>query len=148
MRLDKIPKIAVEVLKYGNGSIGLLCHFPHEFDATLSVLGVVPGEVICIQEKEYSAASLVANARILLFTIRFCQQQLHSLPAVGCHHHPTLALCWYRCVLDKNKSKHTNVISNGLVIVPHENGNKPYGLGQFQFPNAAIPVIARPRMSA
>lgn len=62
---NQIPQIPIQIGKNGHGAVGSLVWFPDELDAGGHHMMVVTPEVIGLQEKEDTAAALVADERFL-----------------------------------------------------------------------------------
>ena len=65
--LKKIPQVAVEIFKYGNGTVFFLLCISDEYDSCLTHCIVVSLEIVCLEKEEYAPACLIADESFLLW---------------------------------------------------------------------------------
>ena len=68
MRLEQIPKIAIQILEYGNRAIRLRFWFSNEDNPLGSVVIVISPEVVRVEEEEHTARGLIADSLKLIFS--------------------------------------------------------------------------------
>ncbi len=121
--LQQIPKVAIQILKNGDSSVGLLFGRAHKNDTFGFVTAVVAINVVRLEEQKHPATSLIADVRGLLFISGTGQQQTRLRRAGWGDHNPTLVLVCHRRILDQLKAKNSDKKGNRFVVVPyHQRG--------------------------
>ncbi len=76
--LNQIPQVAIQILENSNGSVGFFAGIFIEDYTGIRHRGVISPEIVGIQEKKYTTASLIANRFCLLLIAGFGQQQVRT----------------------------------------------------------------------
>ncbi len=126
---DEVPEIAAVVLEHGNSTVGLLGGTAYKPYASLPVLGVVTAEVVCVQEQEHPAASLVAYPGGLFRVGSAGKQDSALLGAWWRDDYPTLVLPRHMLVLYELKAQRTDVERNRRVVIINDYRNESDVLG-------------------
>lgn len=92
---------------------------------------VIPPEISGLEEQKYPTTALLTDGGLLLHIGRLCQQQRGTGDAFGGNPHPALAR-FARfiepSVLQERKAKSLGKKANGLIVISHQQGQRPYVL--------------------
>ena len=122
--MQEVPEVAVQVFEDGNSAIRLLLRLSHEYNA-LSLVGLeVAPEVVCVEEKEDPAASLIANVGRLIFRACTGQQKTALARTWGRNDNPALVLGRNEQIFDELEAKRVDIEGKGFVVVADDNGDQ------------------------
>jgi len=114
----QVPKVAVEVGKYGYPTPGFVYWWPNDEDVVRQKIRIVAPEVIGMQEEEYAASGLVAYTGLLRGRCGFGEEERTTAAAPWRHHYPSFGFGHYG-IFHKFEIQFAGIEVYGFVVIIH-----------------------------
>ena len=131
-QLKEIPQIAVQILEHRNRPVRLFFGLTNEPDSIRYHAGVVPPEIVSVQEERDAPSSLISDIWLLLWGRGPSEKHVRACRARRSHDDPPFVLLRDRNILNQDEMQLVAEERDRFVIVPNDEGNVNDRLLQFR----------------
>jgi len=128
--LQEIPQVSIQIFKHSHQPIRFFFGRPDKLYPLGDHLVIVSPEIVRVKKEKYPPTGLIADKR-KLFGLGRPGKEERCPPGTGRrNHHPAFVLFRLVSILDKGEVKLLGIESNGIVVIPDDQGNVDDGLFQ------------------